>query len=314
MAGRIHSYRGRRVAPRRPAARRSAALTPAQRRRTVQLVICGGIFVLLAAAKLLFPEGIAALSRRAADLLGRDSDFQAAFSAVGRAIAGEEPVGDSLQEAYTAVFAPGTYSAEPAAALDVTAAADRLHTVLPTEVPTSDGGDPAQEQEEEVEETEEEAEATLSQSYTFFSLPLPEQVSMAQEVLGFSYTTPLVGPLTSPFGWREHPVYGEGRFHYGIDIGGAPEGTAIVSFAAGTVKAVGESASLGRYLMIDHQGGYTTLYAHCSRVTASSGQEVAMGDKVAEVGSTGITTGPHLHFELHRDGLYLNPIYYVEVS
>lgn len=65
--------------------------------------------------------------------------------------------------------------------------------------------------------------------------------------------------------------------------------------------------------MVAHANGYTSLYAHCSRVTASSGQQVALGDPIAEVGQTGQTTGSHLHFELHQDTVYLNPIYYVQL-
>ena len=74
---------------------------------------------------------------------------------------------------------------------------------------------------------------------------------------------------------------------------------------------MGESSSYGKYCIVTHSGGYTTLYAHCSRITASSGAEVARGEKIAEVGETGMATGPHLHFELHQNGAYLNPIYYV---
>ena len=63
--------------------------------------------------------------------------------------------------------------------------------------------------------------------------------------------------------------------------------------------------------MVAHEGGYSTLYAHCSRITATSGSVVRRGEKIAEVGETGFATGPHLHFELQKDGVYLNPIYYV---
>ena len=116
------------------------------------------------------------------------------------------------------------------------------------------------------------------------------------------------GEVTSAFGLRTHPLDGEERFHYGLDIG-AEEGSVVTSFAAGTITAVGSSADLGEYVMVAHANGYTSLYAHCSRVTASSGQQVALGDPIAEVGQTGQTTGSHLHFELHQDTVYLNPIY-----
>ena len=78
----------------------------------------------------------------------------------------------------------------------------------------------------------------------------------------------------------------------------------------GTVTAVGDSAELGNYVTVQHPGGFVTLYAHCSRINASSGQQVRPGDPIAEVGHTGNATGPHLHFELHKDGVYVNPIYY----
>ena len=142
---------------------------------------------------------------------------------------------------------------------------------------------------------------------------LPGNVSMEQSLLGFDYCTPVFGPLSSNFGYREHPVEGEERFHYGVDIA-ADTGTNIVCFADGAVTAVGESSSYGKYLIVEHEGGYATLYAHCSRITVSSGEKVKEGAKLAEVGETGIATGPHLHFELHRDSVYLNPIYYVSAA
>ena len=116
--------------------------------------------------------------------------------------------------------------------------------------------------------------------------------------------------MSSAFGYRAHPIGGDQRFHYGLDI--AAESSAIIrSFADGTVLAVGESSDLGKYVEVAHANGYTTLYAHCSKITASSGQSVRLGDPIAEVGESGETTGPHLHFEIHRDTQYLNPIYYV---
>ena len=139
---------------------------------------------------------------------------------------------------------------------------------------------------------------------------LPENVSLEQAILDFDYCVPVNGTLSSDFGYREHPVEGEERFHYGVDLA-ADTGTEIVCFADGTVTAVGESSSYGKYCMVSHAGGYSTLYAHCSRITVSSGASVTEGQKIAEVGETGIATGPHLHFELHKDDVYLNPIYYV---
>ena len=138
----------------------------------------------------------------------------------------------------------------------------------------------------------------------------PPNVCLTQQVLGFDYVQPVTGTVTDGFGYRDHPIDGDMRFHYGVDME-ANSGDVICSFADGTVTAVGESSDLGKYITVLHANGYTTLYAHCSRVTASSAQQVKAGDPIAEVGDTGRTTGPHLHFEMHRDTTYLNPVYYV---
>lgn len=139
---------------------------------------------------------------------------------------------------------------------------------------------------------------------------LPANVEMLQRVLGFNYAAPSDGAVSSLFGSRSDPLEGDGRFHYGLDMAGE-EGDVICAFADGTVSVVGESSELGQYVTVVHEGGYETLYAHCSRVTASSGQRVSRGDPIAEMGETGRATGVHLHFELQQNGTYLNPIYYV---
>ena len=138
----------------------------------------------------------------------------------------------------------------------------------------------------------------------------PPNVCLTQQVLGFDYVQPVTGTVTDGFGYRDHPIDGDMRFHYGVDMD-ANSGDVICSFADGTVTAVGESSDLGKYITVLHANGYTTLYAHCSRITASSAQQVKAGDPIAEAGDTGRTTGPHLHFEMHRDTTYLNPVYYV---
>lgn len=310
----------------------------------VRLAVCGAIFVLLVAVKLLFPQTVSRLARTAGELIGRDADFKEAFAAMGRAVSGEEPVGDSLQDAYTAVFNPGQEDAVLASGtaavsdyLDPAARLARYYTLelpAPAEGQTAVSGEappeeaPAEEQpaaapaeetaaaeappQEEAaadQETEETATAAASQVYTMPALP--ENASLEQRNLGFAHTSPIAAPLTSPFGWREHPVSGGTKFHYGVDLGAAT-GTDICAFADGEVYATGDSSSLGYYIMIQHADGYMTLYAHCSKITVTSGA-VTMGQKIAEVGETGIATGPHLHFELHDGDLYLNPIYYVEV-
>ena len=101
-------------------------------------------------------------------------------------------------------------------------------------------------------------------------------------------------PAAVPAAGSAPPVQGEERFHYGVDLA-AESGTPVTCFADGSVTAVGESNSYGKYLIVAHEGGRATLYAHCSSVLVSSGSAVKRGQEIARVGETGMATGPHLH-------------------
>ena len=226
-----HRRPARRTPQRRPTAGRRPR--PAVG-RLWQLVVCGALLLGVVAIKLTAPDTLEPYRQRLLTLMGGDTDFTAAFSAVGHAFDGS--LAGALDDAYT-------------------------------------------------------AENT------------PEDVCLTQQVLGFAYAAPVQGTVTDGFGWREN------AFHYGTDIA-ADAGTVISSFADGTVTAVGDSSQLGNYVTVSHAGAFTTLYAHCSRITASSGQQVALGDPIAEVGETGNATGPHLHFAIQKDTVYLDPAYY----
>ena len=126
----------------------------------------------------------------------------------------------------------------------------------------------------------------------------------------FTWPTPSSRRITSYFGWRIHPIYGDNRFHSGIDVG-APYGTHIVAADAGTVVARGYSGSAGNYIHVNHGNGIVTRYYHCSSLVASTGDNVQKGQVIAYVGSTGASTGPHLHFEVRVNGVATNPLGYV---
>jgi murein DD-endopeptidase MepM/ murein hydrolase activator NlpD len=145
-----------------------------------------------------------------------------------------------------------------------------------------------------------------------FGMQKPDKVDYTVRDLPFETTVPAAGTFSSAFGYRIHPVYGDWRFHYGIDIS-APSGTPIAAFADGTVAAVGKSSGYGNYLIIEHEGGYFSLYAHCLNIHVKSGSDVKIGQEIAAVGSTGVSTGPHLHFELRHGSAYLDPALYTDV-
>jgi len=118
--------------------------------------------------------------------------------------------------------------------------------------------------------------------------------------------------ITSPYGTRVHPVTGKVKTHSGIDIG-AGMGTNIFAAADGTVIVSGwNSGGYGNYVVIDHGGGITTLYAHCSSLLVSRGQKVSRGQVIAKCGSTGMSTGPHLHFEVLKNGAHTDPYAYLK--
>ena len=166
-------------------------------------------------------------------------------------------------------------------------------------------------------ETSESAVATdpLDPNATPTVAPTPTPVPTAS-TSGVSLQWPTwCHTITSPFGYRTHPIYGNTRFHSGIDIG-AGFGDTIMAAASGTVIYVetpvpGQNwggSGYGNYFIIDHGNGVSTLYAHCSNVYVSNGQSVSAGEAVGTVGSTGGSTGSHLHFEVRVNGDRVDPL------
>jgi murein DD-endopeptidase MepM/ murein hydrolase activator NlpD len=146
-----------------------------------------------------------------------------------------------------------------------------------------------------------------------FGTEVPERADYTWYPLPFAHSTPLQGVVSSGFGFRRHPVYGETLFHYGLDLA-ADTGAEIHCFADGTVLSAGFSDTYGYCLEVDHGDGFTSFYAHCSRLLVKTGQAVSRDAPIARVGMTGLATGPHLHFELRLDGVSLAPDRYLGLS
>ncbi len=305
-----------------------AVLGPAERRRLLQLVTCLALFLAVFVGKGIFPAGMGVVRDRILTVIHQDTDFRAAFSALGQAVSEGEPVTEALSvlwggEAASEQPGPaGPYHQTQAALLTGLRRAPEGPEGLWTDALSLVAGTP-----QPVEETAApEPEATSAptpepepevEHVDYDGPALPDNTTMDKyslSAVGVEETvTPALGWVSSPFGWREHPVDGEERFHNGVDLA-VNTGTDVLAFAAGTVDYIGDSPEYGLYLQLSHAGGLKTFYCHCSQLCVQQGQSVAAGEKVAESGDTGNATGPHLHFEMKLNGVRLNPIYYIETQ
>ncbi len=159
-------------------------------------------------------------------------------------------------------------------------------------------------------------EPLYNASISAADLNAPNTLSSADitEKLSVSAFKPFSSPLdnayiSSRYGYRTNPVSGKYKLHGGLDLA-CSEGTPIYAVMDGEVVASAYSESYGNYIKIDHKNGYQTLYAHCSKLISSKGNTVCCGDTIALVGSTGNSTGPHLHIEVRHNGERIDPEIY----
>ena len=318
-----------RARPAPPSGRRGkVTLGGREKRRLIQLVICIALFLVVWIGKGAFPERVAGLREGLGQLIGSDVDFQAAFSGLGRSISNGEPVLETLGELCVQVFggsrgveqpplekllpsyeAEYTFLSGPVTAEDImkrrlgikeAPAAEVPIEVLPETPPT----------ETAPVEMPLEVPAVIPMEYS--GPALPANATMDQYALEVGATVSPVEDywISSAFGWREHPVEGGEKFHNGIDMA-VNTGTNVRAFAGGTVDYIGESPIYGLYTQIRHANGVTSFYCHCDELLVQTGRTVAAGDVIARSGETGNALGPHLHFEIKKDDIFLNPSYYV---
>lgn len=144
-------------------------------------------------------------------------------------------------------------------------------------------------------------------------LEAPENATFAPYMISAALWTPVPGQLTSLFGYRYHPISFESDFHTGVDIA-APSGTAIHAALPGVVEETGWSNSYGNYIKLRHSPELVTTYSHCLEILAQEGERLSRGDRIAFVGSTGISTGPHLHFEIQLKEKRADPLQVLNYS
>ena len=134
-----------------------------------------------------------------------------------------------------------------------------------------------------------------------------------ERLFGGFFITPVKGYLTSKYGLRLHPIKKRKLFHSGADIGGN-KGEPVYAAASGEVIYAGKNGNYGNYVQIKHTQGYTSCYAHLGSVSVRAGQRVKRSQVIGKVGSTGLSTGPHLHFEIKQHGRFINPLRFIKVA
>lgn len=187
----------------------------------------------------------------------------------------------------------------------------------PATVPAAAPADPDASEAPEDPADEPQPGCVISEAYRIpekdRDLPLPEVVSTEATAISFPYVTPVYGTLTSVFGYREHPIDGEYKFHYGVDIA-VPTGTEVACFTDGTVSFAGWGDINGNYIKVEHDGGFVTLYAHLDTILVETGERVQTGETIARSGETGEVSGPHLHFQIYHNGKLIDPAPFLEFA
>lgn len=263
-------------------------------RQLVQLLLCLVVFLAVFIGKGVWPSKVAQTGAQLLQVIRANTDFRAAFAGLGEALSQQESVLGEIGDFCVSVFAPTHQES------------DNIHD-RSTEKEVLPDASISQPQEEQPAPLQvgDVVQETQAQE-------LPEGYSAQWLYLGDIQTaTPVMGTVTSAFGYRDHPTMGRYAAHGGVDIA-ANLGTEIVAFADGTVAEVGYNEDFGRYLLIDHPHGVSTFYSHCNTVLVQTGEEIRVGQSVAQVGSTGQSTGSHLHFEVRLNGVRLNPMHYVD--
>ncbi len=312
-----------------------------ERVRLIQLAVCLVLFLTIFLCKGVFPQRLEQVRSDILALITTDLDIQGVLTDLGRALEDGDTVFSDLGRFCVEVFG-GDVQEAPAEPVDFVP--PEPAGVLTSELQSlGQGGDAVSRtanfarlalygveldpvEEAPIQEPEapavgsEPVEAppavpavgTVVSVSDYSGQALPNNYTMDQISLGELETmTPVLGHLNSEYGYRDHPIDGRYQFHGGVDIGGHT-GDPIAAFAAGTVEYTGKDDSYGLYLQVDHGNGVKSFYAHCSKVVVTKGQKVDIGEKVAEVGSSGSATGPHLHLELKYNKMHLDPSYYVD--
>jgi len=299
----------------------------AERRRLLQLAASVALFLMVYVGRGVLPQQMAAWK----SILSADTDFKGAAEALGEAVSSGDGVLEALEAFWADVSGQGGGRGargegellelpRPVEYLDrpIRGLGPFENVPAQSAPPAEASPEPSAEPSAEPVPSEPAPSATepvvtaMAQEYSDSGEELPDKVSFQYYNLGLEETAvPVVGRVTSAFGFRDHPVNGVYSFHTAVDIG-VRKGTDVLAFAAGTVRYIGENSIYGLYVRLDHENNVSTFYAHCKELLVQKGDTVTCGQVIAKSGDTGNATGPHLHFSIDKDGIRLDPTYYLE--
>lgn len=306
-----------------------------QHMRLMQLVVCLALFMTMVIGKGIFPDKLRQVHSNIVAMISSDTDFVQAFSDLGASLSEGGSLVEKIEDFCVEVFGAGegidipteqqtapqmaNFFSNESRFLTKYSDQKELSTHFLNQANTAIPLDLTEKKSTVTENTQTEsapkavaAAGTVLLKTDYNGEQLPEHYTMDQLSLGALETeTPVLGHINSVYGYRDHPINGKYQFHGGVDIGGQ-RGEAIKAFSSGVVEYVGKDDSYGLYLQIDHANGIKSFYAHCDSIDVSKGQQVAMGETIAHIGSTGAATGPHLHLELKFGKMHMNPIYYID--
>lgn len=248
--------------------------------RESKLFVAAGIFIVLTLFKIIMPDIVLGMREGLVTQIDKSIDYKAVVTVLSHHI-----------DDYSEYFAPDwpKASAVPKNSPEIqpkvspTPTVSQAPVAVPTPIPT--------------------VSAQPSPSASFEP---PANEAAGEQALPFDTVEPLAISVSSSFGTRLHPIDMVEKFHYGIDLS-ANEGDTIAAFADGEVIAAEYNDSYGNYIVVKHDESYSSLYAHCSELLVSVGEQVSAGQQIARVGHTGNATGPHLHFELRENGECIDP-------
>jgi len=289
------------------------------------MVLLAGVIVVRA----FFPGATEVMRATVLPMIEEDTvDYRSAVTAIGETLSGDvgflEAIGDITRafggmqtedavEVTTSPDEPEVREPRPTPTLVPALILPPIEEVFPVpEVPLEIGLLLLRPYSEEpiIPETPVAVAVFLAHQEPFSYYALPWNAAISYEPLHFEFVAPVLGPVSSPFGFRYDPILGGVRFHFGTDIA-LYTGTPFYAFADGRVVYARECISFGKYILLYHGHGVYTRYAHASALYVQAGDYVEMGQFIGRVGSTGGSTGPHLHFELRVNGVYRNAEFYV---